>query len=78
MTNKVYAGYTREELAKAFALIQPEKGWKFPINATIETDDINMVLASIDFYVGGCGDACLLKNGKWKVTAPGYYNLIGA
>lgn len=81
MSEVVHDGFTREQLDAAFNLIKPEKGWKFPIDAQIsrETDAETLVAinASIDFYVGG--QAKFIVHADYiRVTAPGYYNLIGA
>ena len=77
------AQYTQEQLEAAFDLVNPMKvsgkpSWKYPINVEIETDNIDVVLRSIDHFVGGHGCHQKLGENKYHVTAPGYYLIIGA
>lgn len=82
----IYAGYTHKELGEAFTSVQSEKGWKFPINTIIDIDQklgyiehAKVIRAAIGFYAGGGAEIKLLDNQtQLEVTAPGYYELIGA
>ena len=71
--------YTREELKAAFDAVESPKGWKFPINATIESKDIDVTVEAISYFAGSPTNVGkILKNGKVKITAPGYYKCVGA
>lgn len=76
--------YSREQLAEAFALVQPKKDWKNSISAVIDVGlpghDVSLVLAAVDYFCGGGGVATQEGRSltKMRIRAPGYYNRIGA
>jgi hypothetical protein len=73
----VYLGYTRNQLEAAFKKVQNKTHWKNPISAIISEGDVNVVGAAIDFYTGGGAEFSTHSKGV-RVTAPGYYAIIGA
>ncbi len=79
----VYNGFTRLELSTAFDMVKSPMGWKCAINKSLPTSVVTprlveMILSSIDFYAGGGGQANYEIPGVVLITAPGYYELIGA
>jgi hypothetical protein len=74
----VFLGYNRKQLHEAFDAVKDKKAWKMPIDAIIPNDKIDVTAAAIGFFAGGEAEVFKLKNGKVRIIAPGYYNLIGA
>lgn len=74
----VYGGYIRGQLSAAFDKVKSQKGWKWPIKATILVGEMNVVQTAICFYAGGGASFSKPINGKVRVSAPGYYAIIGA
>ena len=71
-------GYTQEELQEAFRTVQSPKGWKFPINKVVPADtDMDRLIFALGYFAGGGADYVETPRG-YRVTAPGYYNMIGA
>jgi hypothetical protein len=61
--------------------LQEGKNWKFPILKVLENptdDECEMIAESINYNAGGGARFTALGDGKIKVSAPGYYNTIGA
>jgi hypothetical protein len=76
---QVFAGFTKNELMDAFDLVKPKANWKEPIDAIITEDKQEVVDSAIAFFTGGGADYCHVKSvGQMRVTAPGYYVMIGA
>ena len=73
----IFAGFSRNQLAEAFEKVQDKKHWKNPIDAIIQKEDISIVNAAIDFFAGG-GAVFSIHHKGTRVTAPGYFVLIGA
>lgn len=72
-------GYTNWQLHNAFKMVQNPEGWKMPIDAIIDDEDMDVVAAAIDYYAGGGAEfyeADIMDQAN--VIAPGYYNTIGA
>lgn len=76
----VFAGYTREQLEAAYALVKPAGHWKNPIDATIEADgDVRAAVhAAVAFFTGSDTMVEPQPDGRVRFTAPGYYATIGA
>lgn len=80
--------YTQEQLEDAFKAVQPPRNWKNAIDARVYLDDAGVELtreAIIHFTGGGAMEFAPVPgirkvNGKtmYRVTAPGYYVIIGA
>lgn len=73
-------GWTHKQLHTAFALVQNERNWKFPISKELKgatKEEAAMIVEAIRYIAGGgarvdwAGDTCLIQ-------APGYYQQIGA
>jgi hypothetical protein len=79
-TDKVYGGFTHDQLSAAFELVKPMFDWKRPIRATVPgSTDVMAVHAAVEFFTGG--HATIVsdeKTGALHVTAPGYYACIGS
>ena len=87
--NVVYLGFTRAELHQAFARVQPADNWKHPIKAVLipmpSEQEIKAIDAAITFYCGGGAKFRVVERAAGaynrkalRVTAPGYYAVIGA
>ena len=74
----VFLGYNRKQLHEAFDAVKDKKAWKMPIDAVIPKDKVEVTSAAIGFFAGGGAESFTLKNGKVRIIAPGYYELIGA
>lgn len=71
--------FTREALLEAFEKVQSPSGWKYPIDTIIESKDLEITVESISYFAGSPTFVEeTLKNGKIKITAPGYYVCVGA
>ena len=71
--------FTQEELTAAFTKVQSKRGWKFPISATIPASEKEITNAAIEHFAGGQAEfEESVVDGKLRVTAPGYYMVIGA
>jgi len=76
---QVFAGFTKNELMDAFDLVRPKGHWKDPIDAIIPEDKQEVVDSAISFFTGGGADYCKVTQlGQIRVTAPGYFIMIGA
>lgn len=80
---KDLAVWTLDELKAAFDNVANAANWKYPINANCKVEDIAVTEAAINFYAGGgakFGKPYKNHSGEWSVgvSAPGYYELIGA
>ena len=73
-----WCGFKYSELVGAMNAVANKVIWKYPIKAHIEPDLIDLVAAAISYMAGGGAQFRQLANGWVKVTAPGYYNMIGA
>lgn len=75
-------GYTEEQLAASFNLVCDKTNWKLPISAILPGDSpetaLKQIAFAVGFYTGGFAKIRKLPNGKWSVTAPGYYASVGA
>lgn len=78
----VYMGYTREELNAAFERVQNEKHWKDRINKVITIEDeseMRLINAAVIFFAGcGADFEKLREPNKYRVTAVGYWEAVGA
>ena len=71
------APYTQTEMEDAFKFVQNPTNWKLPIDCVIPEVFKDRVNAAIDHFAGG--QAKFEKSiGGLRVTAPGYYAIIGA
>ncbi len=70
--------YALDVMEAAFSAVQNKANWKFPISAEILASDRDIVSESIGWYAGGGAQFEDIGNGRLRVTAPGYYNLIGS
>lgn len=80
-TKPVCGGFTRAELFEAFEMIKPDGNWKNPIEkfiGPVSAHQIQAIHRAIEFYCGGGAKFQHLGPHKIRVTAPGYYALIGA
>lgn len=77
---KVFAGYTQQELQDVFNLVKNRTHWKRRINKTLVLtgEQQRLVSAAISYFCGSPSEFQQLPNGKVRVTAPGYYACIGA
>lgn len=76
---QVFAGFTKNELMDAFDLVKPQGNWKEPIDAIIPEEKQEIVDSAIGFFTGGGADYCRVTQlGQLRVTAPGYFIMIGA
>lgn len=79
---------TRRELSTAFDIVAPKDHWKNPIDATIEVDfnTADLIREAVVFFTGSVPTFEVIETvkdrgdgkGKYRVTAAGYYNTIGA
>jgi hypothetical protein len=80
--SSLLGGYTQAELEAAFALVAPKPNWKMPIGAELPSitsiEKRNLIAFAIMFFTGGKAAFSKTAGGKIKVTAPGYYNSVGA
>jgi Tfp pilus assembly PilM family ATPase len=51
--DRVFLGYTREELSKAFDKVANPDNWKDEIEATIPASDFDIVNSAVIFFTGG-------------------------
>lgn len=75
-------GYTEQQLKASFDLVCDKTNWKLPISAILPGDSpkaaLDQLAFAITFYTGSVATISKTKSGKLKVTAPGYYNAVGA
>lgn len=75
-------GYTEQDLSVAFTAVKDQANWKLPINtkvgAAVTLITRGQIKAAIDFYCGGGATFTDHEDGSYTVTAPGYYETIGA
>ena len=80
--DKVFLGYTREELSKAFHEVADPDNWKEAIKATIPASDFDIVNSAVIFFTGGGLDSVkqFERDGEafLEVFGQGYYVHIGA
>jgi hypothetical protein len=76
---------TQEQKEEWFDKVKPTKNWKMPISRTIVLRDesqINDVMHSIEWFVGGMTDFTIVKRTPKYLSVrfdnAGYYNNIGA
>ena len=80
-------GYKKSELDAAFSAVANAENWKLPVDAKIKADDLSVTAAAIAFHTGAF--PTVESHGEWlnaegkliwlvRVTAPGYYETIGA
>jgi hypothetical protein len=76
---------TQEQKEEWFDKVKPTKNWKMPISRTIILTDesqINDVMHSIEWFVGGMTDFTIIKRTPKYLSVrfdnAGYYNNIGA
>ena len=76
----VHGDLTQWQLYCAFSqLIEDMRNWKDPINASIDSRDLDICQVACIHFTGGqlmVDDA--LEDGYLKVTSEGYYHHIGA
>lgn len=78
MSEKVFGGYTDNELREAFALVKNRENWKLAIDAVVPADaDMGRIDAAVAYFTGGCITQQKVPGG-WRVTAAGYYACIGS
>jgi len=65
-------------LAAAFNAVQAPGNWKNPIRAEVPRRMAPVVVEAIGFYAGGGARAELILGDMVRVTAPGYYLMVGA
>lgn len=75
---EVHNGFTILELDMAFELVKEPGNWKYPIAALVPAKFADACSAAIDFYAGGGAVVTQEMSGQVRITAPGYYELIGA
>lgn len=75
---EVHNGFTILELDMAFELVKEPGNWKYPIAALVPAKFADACVAAIDFYAGGGAVVSQQMNGQVRITAPGYYEMIGA
>ena len=71
-------GYTRKELDDAFKLIADGDNWKMPIKALVDLDDLEVCNEASIFFTGSVLEVDYIQGTRVGVSAPGYYNTIGA
>jgi hypothetical protein len=67
-----------------FELVEPKDNWKKPINALVDPMDLvelgitkQDLSDAVEFFTGA--PAVIVREGnKYRVTAPGYYIVVGA
>lgn len=71
--------YTREQLAEAFEWVCNKKNWKLPINKRVQLteDKIDLVREAVIYFTGSVPTFAKVDRSMYKVTAAGYYNVIG-
>lgn len=77
-----YSGVTRTlgQLNDAFDQVKNKGHWKFPIDAIIDMTavDEDLYNDAIVHYTGGVATFTYIGEGLTRITALGYYNVIGA
>ena len=76
----VYNGFTRRQLTEAFNRVENKENWKLPIDAvvTVNFAELNAIKAAVIFFTGGAAKSKRRLAGVYHITAPGYYNSVGA
>lgn len=78
--------FTIRELHAAFDRVKNPENWKYPINAEITTAseeeasrrEIVAIREAVAFMAGCLPEIRHLGNFRFRVTAVGYYNAVGA
>ncbi len=66
-------GFTHQQLAVAFALVEDRFDWKAPINATVDADLLPTVMLAVEFFTATKVEIRqLLPSGKVLIHAAGY------
>ena len=80
--NIVRREYTQQELSAAFQRVQNRRNWKNRVNAviTIENDEEMRLITHAVIHFTGSVPSFVEVDGKqrYRVTADGYYEAIGA
>ena len=72
---------TRGEFSSAFDRVANPTHWKLGIDAVVDVADardLEVVLRSVEFFTGSRATAGIVRPGRYRVTAAGYYAAIGA
>jgi hypothetical protein len=73
--------FTREQMLEWFNKVHDPENWKNPIDTVIDkpsSEDMVCISDAIGYFAGGGTQIIELPGNKIRVTAPGYYMLIGA
>lgn len=79
----LFGSYTDQQLRDAWELVKPAPNWKMPIDANVPSaTDLSAVSAAVAYFTGGVPKFTPKFTGmeitSYQVTAPGYYQCIGA
>lgn len=71
---------TRGELRTFFDAVANPSNWKLPIDCVVTADAAQLAMLShaVAFFTGSTLDAWPMGGDRWRVTAIGYYNAVGA
>jgi hypothetical protein len=67
-----------DHLRVAFSKVANPDNWKYAIKAVVQSDDLVDVIRAITFIAGSKSTVRPLDDGRFEVTAPGYYADVGA
>lgn len=73
--------FTRRELARAFARVEPAGHWKDRIDAIVDAPTVRERLAihlAVPFFTGSRVIMQHLADGRFRVHAAGYFAAVGA
>jgi hypothetical protein len=73
--------YTQQQLHAAFDRVCNKNHWKKPINKLVTVkskDELDVIKEAVIHFTGGVADIEQVGPNKYRVTASGYYNCVGA
>lgn len=73
-------GYTDEQLRDAIELATSNlENWNYPIDIILPADvDRKLIGEAVTYFTGSLDEWVQLADGRWHLTAAGYYSAIGS
>jgi len=75
---KSMGDYTEEQLHAAFDKVANKDNWKFPVDAVISRNDLDVTAKAVEFFTGSKLKIAEDLGANLRVQAIGYYAAVGA
>lgn len=75
MLDRLLGGFTRDALDAAFTKVANKDHWKAPIDTVVDLtpSELAATIKAIPFFTATPATITALGDGKFRVTAPGYW-----